>query len=317
MTLTDRYVAAVVAHVPAAQRTDIEAELRASIADAIDAQPEPASADSERTVLQELGDPELLAATYAERSLYLIGPKLFLTWKRLVVLLLWIVVPIVGALNILSGLLDGDDFWPIVGTTLGAMWGTAILILFVVTLVFAVMERSDDPADLPSEWTLDSLGDAPQPNVTWGDTIASALTLVITAALIVWQQVAPWTHNAAGEGLPVINPELWSFVLPALLVVMGIELVTVIVRQVRGHWTMRDWVICLALNVAVLALVLPPLLQHTFLNRELFTELGWPDAASPITLGQLELIIAGVIVITALTDVIPAWRKASAAVQAN
>ena len=78
--------------VPDKQRDDLAAELRASIADDIDARidaGEPA-ADAERAVLSELGDPDKLGAGYAERPLWLIGPRYYLQWRRLVTLLLWV-----------------------------------------------------------------------------------------------------------------------------------------------------------------------------------------------------------------------------------
>ena len=87
-TLTDRYVWGVLRAVPEAQRPDLEPEIRALIADALDARSgrpaaEEAPAAAERAVLAELGDPEVLAARYTDRSLFLIGPAYFLVWKRL------------------------------------------------------------------------------------------------------------------------------------------------------------------------------------------------------------------------------------------
>ena len=79
-TLTDRYVWGVLRAVPETQRPDLEPEIRALIADAlearsaVDAGEVPAAA--ERAVLAELGDPEVLAARYTDRSLFLIGPAL-------------------------------------------------------------------------------------------------------------------------------------------------------------------------------------------------------------------------------------------------
>src|SRR5690554_5458586 len=104
MTLTDRYIAATVAKLPANQREDVREQLHEAIGDAIDARldhgeagADPARASAVETeVLNEFGDPEMLAATYADRRLYLIGPDLYLPWKRLTRLLLWIVLPILA-----------------------------------------------------------------------------------------------------------------------------------------------------------------------------------------------------------------------------
>lgn len=317
--LTDRYVAATVAHIPANQRADIEQELRASIADAIDAKAAPASdalraGEAERAVLEALGDPELLAATYAERPLYVIGPRTYLPWKRLTVLLLWIVVPIVAGLAGIASLLDGDGWGSAIGATVGAAWGTAILLIFWVTVVFALIDRyGEEIPSVTEPWTVDRLSESTRTTVTWGETIGGVLTLVLVGALIVWQQLWPFASTAGGDGLPTINPDLWSFVLPALLVVMALEGASLIHRHVRGHWKATDGWIVLGLNVAVLALLLPPLLNEYFLNRALFDEIGWPDANSPVTLAQTELIIAGIVVLSAIADVWNGFSKSRAA----
>jgi hypothetical protein len=146
-----------------------------------------------------------------------------------------------------------------------------------------------------------------------GETVASATMLLLGIVVLVWQQVWPWASTSSGEGLPVIDPSLWSFTIPALVAVMAIELVTVIARHAHGQWAMKDWWATLALNAASLALLLPPLLGHTFLNRELFSVIGWPDANSPLTLDQTELIVAAFVVISAVSDVVPGWRKAHTA----
>jgi hypothetical protein len=97
--LTDRYVDATLRRLPSDKRPDIEKELRASIADAVDARVEAgtALAEAEVAVLTELGDPARLAAGYAERPLHLIGPELFLDYTRLLRTLLVTIVPIVAA----------------------------------------------------------------------------------------------------------------------------------------------------------------------------------------------------------------------------
>ena len=97
-TLTDRYVWAVLRAVPEAQRAELERELRALVADTIDARLAAGTpaAEAERAALIELGDPERLAARYTDQNLYLIGPRLYLEWRRVLFMLLPVVPPIVG-----------------------------------------------------------------------------------------------------------------------------------------------------------------------------------------------------------------------------
>ncbi|WP_062076588.1 HAAS signaling domain-containing protein [Demequina globuliformis] len=315
MTLTERYIAAVTTKVPAGQREEVASDLREAITDAIDArldaQPTTPASAIEREVLNDMGDPEHLAATYAERPLFLIGPALFLQWKRLTVLLLWIVLPIIAVLIPIAGYLDGDSWGAVVGQTIGGTITVGVHLVFWVTLVFAVLERSGVTArDVSEPWSVDSLKETPDATVPVGDTIGAAATLVVTAVFLIWQQVYPWASNSAGEGLPLLNPELWTLLLPALLAVMAVELVVLIARQVRGSWTRADAWVTVALNVASVTLLAIPVWQHQLLNRELFTEIGWPDAATTVTLDQVEWLTLVVVAVIAAVDIVSAVRRA-------
>ena len=100
--LTERYLAAALHGIPQAQRPDVERELRSSIADAVEDRVRGGEdqADAEKAVLEGLGDPARLAAGIAGRPLYLIGPDLFVEYRRLLVLLLSVVLPIVGFVQV-------------------------------------------------------------------------------------------------------------------------------------------------------------------------------------------------------------------------
>ncbi|WP_084039544.1 hypothetical protein [Demequina sp. NBRC 110053] len=319
MSLTDRYVAATLSRTPVKQRDEVEADLRAAIADAIDARldagalpdaPDRASA-LETAVLNEMGDPDRLAADYADRPLMLIGPRLFLQWRRLTILLLWIVLPIIAVLIPFGMWLGDESLGAIIGSTVGGTLTVGVHLVFWVTLVFAILERAGTPADELSEpWTVERLKESPDVRVSGVETAVALATLAIGAALIVWQQLWPWATTADGEVLPVLNPDLWTFVLPALLAVMAVEAVVVVARQVRGRWTMGDWWLTLALDVAALILVAVPVLQHDLLNRALFEEIGWPDAATTVTLEQVEWVVLIVVAVVSVADAWGTWTRA-------
>lgn len=319
MTLTDRYIAATLSRTPASQRDEVEADLRAAIGDAVEARldagefandPAPASA-AETAVLNDMGDPESLAATYADRPLQLIGPRLYLQWKRLTVLLLSIVLPIIAVLIPIGGWLGGQGLATIIGSTIGGTLTVGVHLVFWVTLVFAVLERTGTGTEeWEGPWTVDSLPDTSSTAIGWSETVISVVTLAATAVFIVWQQVMPWVTTADGEGLPLLNPDLWGFVLPALLVLIAIESVVVIVQQVRGRWTMADWAITVLLNVAWVTLIAIPVVTHELLNREMFAEIGWPDRWTDVTLDQFEWIVLITGVAICAWDVIASHRRA-------
>ncbi len=133
-SLTDRYIAAAMRTVPEKQRADLGAELRTSIDDQIDARVDAGEARdaAERAVLTDLGDPEALAAGYTERSLYLIGPRYYLEWWRLLKILWWIVVPLAALGIALGQVLSGAAFGEIISSAVVGAFTVALHIGFWV-----------------------------------------------------------------------------------------------------------------------------------------------------------------------------------------
>ncbi|WP_394297053.1 HAAS signaling domain-containing protein [Nocardiopsis valliformis] len=81
---------------PRRQRGDIEAELRALVADGVEDRGKTGAdpVTAEREVLTELGAPRRLASGYADRPLFLIGPDLYLDYVRVLKALLSTLVPL-------------------------------------------------------------------------------------------------------------------------------------------------------------------------------------------------------------------------------
>lgn len=98
-TLTQRYIAATVHSLPPSSQDDVRAELSASSRTPSRPRSENGGAAeaAERSALNELGDPALLAAGFADRPLHLIGPRYYPTWWRLLVLLAIVPACVLGA----------------------------------------------------------------------------------------------------------------------------------------------------------------------------------------------------------------------------
>lgn len=238
--LTDRYVYATTRSLPPPRRADIADELLSSIGDQVEervaagADPEVA----ERDVIAAMGDPMRLAASYTGRQLALIGPNAFPAWSRLLVLLLKIVVPIVGVLGSAAAVMDGESVGGVLFGFVGAAAAVAIQLGFWVTLVFALLERAgtfdpeSDGAQIEGvEWTPDQLPAVPgevrhaRSEAIWGVVVA-----VVTFAFLVYQRL--W-FRVDGERLPILDPDLWSFWIPVMLVALAAQVVVMIVFAVR------------------------------------------------------------------------------------
>ncbi len=257
-TLTDRYVWAVLRSVPADQRNDLEPEIRALVGDAVEARRAGATdagdASAERDALVELGDPEILAARYTDRSLVLLGPSVFLPWRRLLTVLVPLVAAIAGIVAAFAAALDGREVSGLVGVGISAGIAAAIQTVFWVTLVFVVIERFARSELDGHRWTPDALPDTPvhgRRDAT--ELITAVATAGIAAGALVWQSVAR-PIGIDGTGYPLIDPALWSSWLPLLVAVLVAEMVLAVVSYVRGRWT---WTYAAINAVLALAFAVP------------------------------------------------------------
>ncbi|MFD0451587.1 hypothetical protein ACFQZK_12695 [Rhodococcus aetherivorans] len=97
--LVDRYLHAVLVHLPRSRRDDVAAELRRRIDDA--------AADRDvREVLAGLGSPEDLARTYRGAPRHLIGPRLYDTYLRVLWPVVGVVAAVLGGLTLLGALTE-------------------------------------------------------------------------------------------------------------------------------------------------------------------------------------------------------------------
>lgn len=310
-TLTDRYVLAVTRSIPEQQRADVADELRASIADQLDARieaGEPADA-AERAVLTELGDPDRLAAGYADRPLSLIGPRYFLEWKRLLVLLLWIVVPLAAFGLALGQTLSGAPFGAIIGGTIGGAISVAVHLAFWTTLVFALVERSDEARMPLAPWTVDRLpADTPYTGARFSDMIASVVFLAIAAAALLWDQLVGAVY-LNGQWMSLLSPSLWPWWVGGLLVAMGVDAVLQIIVFLRGRWTFALAAFNTVLNIVIAVPAVWLLSQGRLLNPEFWT-LVIPNGEGDKVFGIISVLTGFAIAGIAVWDIVDAFLKA-------
>lgn len=312
--LTERYLHAVTRRLPEAQRDDVAEELRASIADRAEALREAglASVPAERAALEELGDPDALAAGYTGRQLQLIGPATYPAYVRTLRAILVSAVPaatlVVAALDVL----DGESLGNVLG---GAAWLAFTLVVqisFWTTLVFVVAERGSAPRSFAEElaWTPDDLPELPSSRGSLGETVTNVAFLAVLGALIVGQQLRP-AIDAPGGDVPVLDPDLWSGWLPLVLVALVAEAAFEVIRYRLGGWTPR----LAGLNVVTGALFAAPVLYLAASDRLLnpAAVAGIQEHWSDFDAGQVHTVVIVVALLSWAWDSIEGWRKVRAA----
>lgn len=302
-TLTDRYVWAASRSVPEDQRDEFARELRERIGDATDALlgDGHSPSDAEWRALTDLGDPTALAASYVDRPLHLIGPRYYLTWWRILKLVLAIAVPIASAAVLLANLLGGAAVGEAIVEALSVAFSVATGTAFWVTLVFALIERYAEAPVTEQHWTPDHL---PSPSERTeqgrvGDLVGSVVFLTILAGAIFWQRTNSIFTDAAGDPIPFLDPDLWSFWVPWFLAILLLEVAFAVAVHLRG-WNWPLAVANLALNAAFTVPAVWLLLNGRLLNPDHLDASGWPWGGA----GDVILtILAVVLVLVAIWDV--------------
>lgn len=309
-TLTQRYLDAAMRTVPEGQRTDLGTELRTSIEDQIEARTE-AGEDAEaaeRSVLEQLGDPEKLAAGYTDRQLYLIGPRYFLLWWRLLKLLLCI-VPVLVAFGIALGqTLAGAPVGEIFSTTWAGIVGSIAHVAFWTTLVFAIIERSTAPGkDLTTPWTVDRLPEPRPGGARLSDVVSALVLLAITAGAMVWDQTSGLIR-LGGEWHSFLHPSLWPWWIAGTLVLMTASAGVAVVAYLRRRWTYRRAAVKAVVDLLVAVPTLWLMAQGRLLNTEPWVA-GIPDDGAQVA-QIVAILVAFGIVGVCVGDAIDAFVKA-------
>ncbi len=310
--LTDRYVWAVLRAVPSSQRAELEPEIRALVADAIEARTGEPDETVERAALVELGDPSVLAARYSGEPQHLIGPTWYPEWRRLLTVLLPILVPVVSAVVLASNLLSENTIGQAITAAIGTAINVAVQTVFWVTLVFAIIERTTRQDSVKVKaWSVDDLPELPDDGrINIVDAVSSVISSVAIIAGILWVQLqTPIVLD--GEAFPLFDPSLWSFWLPFFLVIAVLEIGFIVVLYLRGRWS---WPMAIANTALGAAFAVPAvwLLQNDLLlNPALVAAVGKETGGT--WLDVTGIVIGVMVVVIAVWDATDGFRKAAAA----
>lgn len=246
MDLIDRYVSAVGAKLHPVRRGQVEAELRAAIMDALEAQGRTEVSDADViAVLEEFGDPGRVAAEYEPGQQYLIGADLyppFLRGLRAAMTTIVAVSALAFCVSLLMGGLAGYEAGGLLVQTLMYAGGAAAAALLVLIAVFTWMQRTGvsvprrtrpdtawDPRRLPSRPKEDRAG-----------RFDAVVGLVSAAAALVVVGVIAQVAREAG---PQASPEIQSLIRDTVSRnVMLLQLALVVaalayaVALVQGRW---------------------------------------------------------------------------------
>ncbi|MEA1979063.1 MAG: hypothetical protein U9N80_14325 [Chloroflexota bacterium] len=166
MSLIDRYVYEVGRHLPRKNRSDIQAELRSSLIDALEdrAGREPTE-DEVAELLKEFGSPRVVAASYYPEGQYLIGPPLYPLFRLLAGIVL---AAVLGAQVLALGIgyfVAQEPIAPL--EAVAGLLNSIPAALGMLVIVFVILQRFEVRPETEDElWDPDSL-----PEISESETV--------------------------------------------------------------------------------------------------------------------------------------------------
>ena len=163
LELVDRYLQAVRFWLPKTRRQeDLLSELGEDLRSQIDAKEtelgRPLDKSEVGEILKHCGAPMVVASRLGPRR-HLIGPTLFPIYTFVLkVVLLWVLVPVFIFIVAPATLASTNGDWGKAALiTIGNLWSGGFIAAAVITLVFAILERTQAVADITCKWDPSSL----------------------------------------------------------------------------------------------------------------------------------------------------------------
>jgi hypothetical protein len=308
MNLIEVYIQEVIRRLPEKNREDITLELRSTIEDML---PDDYREEDVKTVLEKLGSPVTLASGYRDRPMHLIGPRYFDVY----VTLLKMILPIATVISLISVIAEyfidynGQEAvinvaLDITGLGIWRMIEVGIQTFFWLTLVFAIIERSDKENDnLPltaslKKWTPDDLK-----NIAYTPKNKAISKLEVFGDLMwtaIWATFYFYANQLAGvyEGggdrlefvIPALNQEVLHRYWPIVVIVIGFETALALYKLIKGQWTKRMAICNTALQIIVTIVFIVILIDPNLLSQEFIT---YMTELFTITSNQFEIWIVG------------------------
>ncbi|CAH0155011.1 hypothetical protein SRABI96_00810 [Peribacillus sp. Bi96] len=300
MELIELYIQEVTRRLPEKNREDIALELHSTIEDML---PENYTEQDVKGVLSKLGDPATLASGYRDRPMHLIGPRYYDVY----ISLLKMILPIAAVISLIA--LLGDDLFSnigektvievviiIIGKGIAGIISTGIQVFFWLTLLFAVLERTDTSKDsLPltiglKRWTPDDLKHIPNISkkkaVPKIEVFGSLLGISIFAALYFNAANLLGVYEKSNDGLtfvtPSFNQEVLNSYWPLIFCIIILGAFLAIYKLLAGQWTRKlAWFHAgyqlLTTITFIIIISNPNLLTHEFIAymSKLFSTLEW------------------------------------------
>lgn len=324
MRLIEVYIQEVTRRLPERMRTDIALELRSTIEDML---PDNYREEDVKRVLNQLGNPAVLANGYKDQPMHLIGPRYF----DLYVSLLKMIVPIAIVISLISiiaqnfiGYSGEESILNVVITIIvngiGSIIEVGIQVFFWLTLTFAIIERVDkdkDPQPVTSsmeKWTADDLK-----NITYIPKRKAILKFEVFGSLMwtaIWATLYFYASQLVGvyEGdgdrfefvIPALNQEVLLSYRPIIVMIIVFEIALSLYKLLKEQWTKRMAIFNTILQIIITIVFTIIITNPNIMNQAFIAYMtDWKDQ-------QIVGILIFIIIIAAAVNVYDGFKRVRA-----
>ncbi|MEK5255635.1 hypothetical protein NST74_19385 [Paenibacillus sp. FSL F4-0125] len=329
MKLIEIYIHEVTRRLPEQTREDIALELRSTIEDMLPNDPDEQEV---KAVLAKLGNPAVLASEYRDQLMHLIGPRyyeLYLTLLKMIIPIAVVVSLIAMTAEYLIGYSGDQSVAGIVTTVISkgiaSILEVGIQVFFWITIVFAIIERTDNGKEKHpfttkmSKWTPDDLKDITpihkKKAIKNFEVFSSFFWIAIWATLYFNAEHLIGVYKG-GTGVldfvaPVFNQDVLLQYWPIVLVVIGFEAALAIYKLIKKQWTKGLALCATALELLVIIVFAIILRNPNVFNQEFITYMS--DLFN-ITTNQFKTGLVGggisLFILVAALNIYEGFRKA-------
>lgn len=324
MRLIEVYIQEVTRRLPERMRTDIALELRSTIEDML---PDNYREEDVKRVLNQLGNPAVLANGYKDQPMHLIGPRYF----DLYVSLLKMIVPIAIVISLISiiaqnfiGYSGEESILNVVITIIvkgiGSIIEVGIQVFFWLTLTFAIIERVDkdkDPQPVTSsmeKWTADDLKNISyipkRKAISKFEVFGSLMWTAIWATLYFYASQLVGVYEGDGDRfefvIPALNQEVLLSYRPIIVMIIVFEIALSLYKLLKEQWTKRMAIFNTILQIIITIVFTIIITNPNIMNQAFIAYMtDWKDQ-------QIVGILIFIIIIAAAVNVYDGFKRVRA-----
>ena len=324
MQLIDIYIQEVTRRLPEKNRKDIALELRSTIEDML---PEDYTEKDVKAVLDKLGNPASLARSYRDWPQHLIGPRYFDLYTTILKMFLPIVT-IVVLISFIAGQVIGfnseESVLNVVITIIVRGFVTVLevclQVFFWTTLCFAVAERFDSSKDQEpltlkmKKWSADDLKDIPleKRSISKFEAVVGLFWTAVWVTVYYYADHLVGIYENSGNGLvfitPIFNQSVLLSFLPAILLIVGLEVLFSLYKLYEGKWTLKMGWFNAAFQLISTIVFIMILNTSNLFNSDFVEYIG--QAVSDGWLGTLKRTAVFIYIIAAVYNAYAGFRRA-------